>query len=138
MLSRGSVVAISCLCLAVACSGSWSASAAPSSVDEPRHAQDGRQIGRASWYGREHHGKRTASGTRFDMNALTAAHRSLPLGTVLRVENLENGRSVVVRVNDRGPYVKGRIIDLSMAAAGRLGLKEQGLGLVALRVVSAH
>jgi rare lipoprotein A len=122
----------------IACAGSGAASAAAPPASEPRHAQDWRQIGRASWYGREHHGKRTASGTRFDMNALTAAHRSLPLGTVLRVENLANGRSVVVRVNDRGPYVEGRIIDLSMAAAGRLGLKEQGLGLVALHVVSAH
>lgn len=130
-------MAVSGVCLIVACSGNWSVSAAPLETSEHRDAQDGRQVGRASWYGIEHHGKRTASGARFDMNALTAAHRSLPLGTMLRVKNLANGRSVVVRVNDRGPYVGGRIIDLSMAAAGRLGLKEQGLGLVSLTVVSA-
>jgi rare lipoprotein A len=130
-------MAVSGVCFIVACAGSCSASAAPSQVDEFRSSQDGREVGRASWYGIEHHGKRTASGARFDMNALTAAHRSLPLGTMLRVKNLANGRSVVVRINDRGPYVGGRIIDLSMAAAGRLGLKEQGLGLVSLTVVSA-
>ena len=71
------------------------------------------------------------------MNALTAAHRSLPLGTMLRVGNFANGRTVLVRVNDRRPYVDGRIIDLSMAAAGRLGLKAQGLGLVSLHIVPA-
>jgi rare lipoprotein A len=130
-------MAVSGVCFIVACSGSCSAAAAPSQVDEFRSPQDGRQVGRASWYGIEHHGKRTASGGRFDMNALTAAHRSLPLGTMLRVKNLANGRSVVVRVNDRGPYVGGRIIDLSMAAAGCLGLKERGLGVVSLTVVSA-
>lgn len=84
------------------------------------------QIGVASWYGSWHHGRRTASGARFDKEALTAAHRSLPLGTLVLVENLDNGRSIELRITDRGPYVEGRIIDLSLAAARRLGLEERG------------
>lgn len=88
--------------------------------------------GRASWYGRFHHGRRTASGERFDMYALTAAHRTLPLGTRLRVVNLENGRAVDVRINDRGPVIHDRIIDLSYAAARRLGGVEAGVFRVSL------
>lgn len=88
------------------------------------------EVGEASWYGRKHHGRRTASGERFDERALTAAHPSLPLGSRARVTNLENGRSVVVRVNDRGPYVGGRIIDLSRAAAKALGITEAGVARV--------
>jgi rare lipoprotein A len=94
------------------------------------------QIGMASWYGGRHHGRRTASGTRFDMEALTAAHRSLPFGTVVLVENLANGRSIELRITDRGPYLEGRIIDLSLAAARRLGLEQQGVGLVGLTILS--
>jgi rare lipoprotein A len=82
----------------------------------------GSSVGIASFYGKEFHGKRTASGDVFDMHKLTAAHRKLPFGTRVRVTNLENGRSVVVRVNDRGPFVKGRIIDLSYEAARRIGI----------------
>lgn len=78
-------------------------------------------LGRASWYGRGHHGRLTANGERFDMNALTAAHRTLPFGTRLHIVNLNNDRAVEVRINDRGPYVPGRIIDLSYAAARALG-----------------
>src|SRR5947209_915445 len=70
-----------------------------------------RQTGLASWYGRSHHGRTTANGERFDMNALTAAHRHLELGTVVRVTNLATGDSVRVRINDRGPYLKGRVLD---------------------------
>lgn len=81
-----------------------------------------RQVGNASWYGPGFHGKRTASGQRFDQNRLTAAHRRLPLGTRARVTNLVNGRKVDVTINDRGPYVGGRIIDLSRAAARRLAI----------------
>lgn len=128
------MMAVSGACLLVACS----ASAAANPKDEASPASGAwREVGRASWYGSEHHGKRTASGARFDMNGLTAAHRTLPLGTVLRVENLANGRSIMVRVNDRGPYVTGRIIDLSMAAASRIGLKDRGTGLVVLNIVPA-
>jgi rare lipoprotein A len=89
-----------------------------------------RQTGVASWYGPGFHGKRTASGERFDQNDLTAAHRQLPLGAEVKVTNLENGRSITVAINDRGPYVGGRVIDLSQAAAGRLGIVEDGLARV--------
>lgn len=84
------------------------------------------QTGSASWYGREFHGKKTASGERFDMNDMTAAHRVLPFGTMVRVKNFENGRSVTVRINDRGPYRGKRIIDLSHAAARDLGMLKSG------------
>lgn len=88
------------------------------------------QIGKASWYGRGFQGKRTATGERFDMNALTCAHPTLPLGSWLRVTNLRNSRSTFVRVNDRGPYETGAIIDLSYAAAQKVGL----LGRTPVRV----
>ena len=86
-----------------------------------------RQRGYASWYGPKFHGRRTASGEVFNMYSLTAAHRTLPLGTYVRVTNLKNGRSVVVKINDRGPFVRGRIIDLSYAAARRLGMVRDGV-----------
>jgi len=88
------------------------------------------QTGIASWYGRDFHGKRTANGERYDMHALSAAHTTLPLPSLVRVTNLENGRSVVVRVNDRGPFVKRRLIDLSWAAANALGYAGQGTARV--------
>jgi rare lipoprotein A len=89
-----------------------------------------RQTGVASWYGPGFHGKRTASGERFDQNDLTAAHRKLPLGSEVKVTNLENGRAITVEINDRGPYVKGRVIDLSKAAARRLGIVDDGVAKV--------
>ncbi|WP_036987538.1 septal ring lytic transglycosylase RlpA family protein [Pseudomonas sp. EGD-AK9] len=85
------------------------------------------ETGKASYYGDRHHGRKTASGERFDQHALTAAHRSLPFGTRVRVTNLSNERSVVVRINDRGPFVRGRIIDVSRAAAERLGMLRSGV-----------
>ena len=88
--------------------------------------------GKASWYGPGFQGRRTASGERFDMNALTAAHRTLPFGTLVRVRNSQNGREVVVRINDRGPWVGDRIIDLSKAAAAALGLLQGGEAPVVL------
>jgi rare lipoprotein A (peptidoglycan hydrolase) len=95
------------------------------------------EFGQASWYGGQHHGRTTASGARFDMNKMTAAHRTLPLGTNVRVTNLDNGRSVEVVVNDRGPYVGSRIIDLSREAARRLQMEHQGLAPVHIEQVSA-
>lgn len=86
--------------------------------------------GLASWYGRKFHGRRTANGEVYDMYAMTAAHRTLPLPSFARVHNPSNGRSIVVRVNDRGPFIKGRIVDLSYAAAQRLGV--HGLATVHL------
>lgn len=88
------------------------------------------QLGTASWYGPRFHGRKTANGEIFNQNKLTAAHRTLPLGTEVEVTNVKNGKSVEVRINDRGPYVRGRIIDLSRAAAIRLGIREQGLATV--------
>ena len=94
----------------------------------------GAEIGRgkASWYGPGFHGKRTASGERFDMNDLTAAHRTLPFGTRVRVRNIQNGLEVVVRINDRGPQIRDRIIDLSKAAAAALDLLQAGEAPVVL------
>ena len=93
------------------------------------------QIGQASYYGKKFHGRKTANGERFDMYAMTAAHRKLPFGTEVRVTNLVNGRSVVVRINDRGPFVRGRIIDLSYGAAKEIGLIQSGVAKVKLDIV---
>ncbi len=90
--------------------------------------------GVASWYGKRFHGRLTASGEPFDMQALTAAHPTLPFGTIVRVTNLKNRRTVDVRINDRGPYAKGRIIDLSYAAAKRLEMIDAGAIEVRLEV----
>ena len=94
-----------------------------------------KQVGIASWYGPGFHGKPTASGEVFDMNGISAAHKTLPLGTVVDVENLENGRTLQVRINDRGPFVRGRILDLSRAAAAELGMEAAGIARIRLRVV---
>ncbi len=93
------------------------------------------EVGLASWYGREHHGKRTASGEPFDMETFTAAHQSLPFGTWVRVTHLATGRAVTVRINDRGPWVGGRVIDLSRRAAHALGILGNGVARVRLEVV---
>jgi rare lipoprotein A (peptidoglycan hydrolase) len=98
---------------------------------EPTHTLQGV----ASWYGYPHHGRTTASGRRFDMYELTAAHRTLPLGTRLRVTNLRNGRSVEVIVTDRGPFVKNRVIDLSYAAARQIRMVGPGTVPVQLKVL---
>jgi rare lipoprotein A len=97
-------------------------------------ASDG-LAGIASWYGDHWQGRKTASGTRFDVKKLTAAHRTLPFNTRVRVTNLDNGKSVIVLVNDRGPYVDGRVIDLSTAAARRLGMVKKGLVPVRIEIV---
>ena len=91
------------------------------------------ETGQASWYGQQFNGRPTASGERFDMNALTAAHKTLPLPGLVEVTNLANGRRIVVRVNDRGPFVDGRIIDLSRGSAEALGLLSAGVGEVRVR-----
>jgi rare lipoprotein A len=90
------------------------------------------EVGTASWYGESFQGKQTASGEPYDMRDLTAAHPSLPLGTLVKVTNLKNGNAVVVRINDRGPVVDGRIIDVSYNAAQALGFKERGVQKVRL------
>ncbi|WP_447598952.1 septal ring lytic transglycosylase RlpA family protein [Nitrospira sp. Nam80] len=94
--------------------------------------------GVASWYGKEFHGRVAANGEVFDMTALTAAHRKLPLGSLVRVVNLVNGKQVHLRINDRGPYVAGRMLDVSHAAAVELGMVNAGTSVVHLEVVGQH
>jgi len=91
--------------------------------------------GIASWYGEEFHGRPTSSGEIYDMHALTAAHKLMPLGTVAKVTNLENGRSVTVKINDRGPFIDDRIIDLSYGSAGAIDMVETGLAPVEIEVL---
>lgn len=97
---------------------------------------DFRQTGRASWYGKGFHGRRTANGERFNMNEFTAAHRTLPLASYVRVTNQANGKSVVVKINDRGPFSRGRILDLSYAAAKVIGLVRAGTARVKIQGLS--
>ncbi len=94
------------------------------------------EVGVASWYGHPYHGRKAANGERYDMNRLTAAHRLLPFGTRVRIHNLRNARIVEVRITDRGPFVEGRLIDLSRAAARVLGFQRAGLERVRLEVLS--
>lgn len=110
-------------------------------MDNPGHTQDTDapvyvQRGVASWYGPGFHGRKTASGKRFNQHRLTAAHRTLPLGTKATVTNLENGNTVQVEITDRGPYVRGRILDLSKAAANQLGMTDDGTTTVRLVVTA--
>ncbi len=91
--------------------------------------------GVASYYGKDFHGRMTANGEIFDMYGLTAAHKTLPLNTIVRVTNLENGKSLILRINDRGPYVGGRILDCSYGAAKKLGYVTQGTTKVKIEVI---
>ena len=91
--------------------------------------------GTASYYGKRFHGRMTANGELFDMNAMTAAHKTLPFGTRVRVTNPVNGKSVVVRINDRGPFIRGRVIDVSRAAARKLGMIKRGHASVQLDII---
>ena len=94
------------------------------------------ETGIASWYGQDFHGKPTANGETYDMNAVTAAHRTLPLPSIVEVTNLENGRSIQIKVNDRGPFARGRIIDLSRRSAQLLGVEQQGTAKVRVRILA--
>jgi rare lipoprotein A len=120
---RGLAVAVITLGTLAGCA----VSPPPGDLDAP--------AGLASWYGPRHHGGLTASGEPFDMHELVAAHRTLPFGTQVRVINLDNGRTVVVRIVDRGPSVPGRVIDLSRAAAEALDMLDRGLARVRLQVL---
>jgi rare lipoprotein A len=102
------------------------------------HRQHWFQFGRASWYGHALQGLPTATGEAYDMNAMTCAHRTLPLGSLVRVTNLRNHRSLVVRVNDRGPMIETRVVDLSYAAAKRLGFSHRGTVRVRIDLVDAR
>jgi rare lipoprotein A len=109
---------------------------APSIAAPARDVPASSTLGLASYYGRQYNGRKTASGEIYDMRKMTAAHRSLPFGVKVRVTELSANRSVVVRINDRGPFSKGRIIDLSLAAAQRLGIVQTGTATVRLDIVA--
>ena len=103
---------------------------------EPLQTHEGfSQTGVASWYGKDFNGKKTSNGETYNMNAMTAAHKTLPLGVYVKVHNRDNGREAIVRVNDRGPFVKGRIIDLSYAAAKKLGVDVAGTAPVRIEAL---
>ena len=97
-----------------------------------------KMVGIASFYATKFNGRRTASGEKFNNNAMTAAHKSLPFGSKVQVTNVRNGKSVVVRINDRGPYVRGRIIDLSKAAAKKIGIGHAGTARVKLEILKKN
>ena len=103
----------------------------------PAPSFESAEVGLASWYGHPYHGRRAANGEIYNMNKLTAAHRSLPFGTLVRVRNLKNGRAVVVRITDRGPFPQGRIIDLSRTAARVVGMLKAGLMRVQVEILAA-
>lgn len=109
---------------------------APLAADAGKNTKDFKQKGVASYYADRFHGRKTASGAKYDKGAMTAAHKTLPLGTKVRVTNLKSGESIDVEINDRGPYVKGRVIDLSRRAAKELGVG--GLAQVQLEVLAAN
>jgi rare lipoprotein A len=137
------------LLLALALAASLAACAAPRPAPSPAPAPapvvrapapatpSFTQQGVASWYGQSHHGRRTASGEPYDMNDMTAAHRTLPFGTVVRVTRLDDGRAVKVRINDRGPHVANRIIDLSAQAARDIGITNNGTARVKIEQFAA-
>lgn len=112
-----------CVLVAALASGLFASIPAASAAD---------QCGGASWYGPGFHGKKTASGQKFNENAMTAAHKTLPFGTVVKVTDQRTGKSIKVTINDRGPFHKGRVIDLSKAAAAKLGTKNAGVGKVCI------
>ncbi|MBD3344386.1 MAG: septal ring lytic transglycosylase RlpA family protein [Chitinivibrionales bacterium] len=103
--------------------------------NNPKKSPSANTKGTASYYGKKFHGKKTANGERFDMHALTAAHKTLPFNTRVKVTNFNNNRSVIVRINDRGPFKKGRIIDLSRGAAKKIGLIQTGAAPVRLEIL---
>lgn len=109
----------------------------PEAPQTSQHRQHWFQFGRASWYGHALQGMPTANGETYDMNAMTCAHRTLPLGSLVRVTNLRNHRSLLLRVNDRGPMVDTRVVDLSYAAANRLGFSARGTARVRIDLVDA-
>ena len=104
---------------------------------DPKSPDGYTQVGIASWYGDKEHNNKTASGVRFNRYAYTAAHKSLPFGTIVRVTNLENGKDVVVEINDRGPFIRGRIIDLSYGSAKSIDLIRTGTAEVKVEVISS-
>jgi len=128
-------VAIVTLLVALGITASASDPSPSQTQDQASKGRRWYQIGQASWYGKYFQGKKTANGESYDMNGLTCAHRSLPLGSWIRVTNMKNRKSVFVRVNDRGPVPENRIIDLSFGAAKAVGLARSGVGKVKLETL---
>ena len=138
MTRRSILVSLAIAILALVTVGCATTTRRPAAPDSAGPEPGTRIDGLASWYGQQHQGRATASGEAFDMNKLTAAHRTLPFGTRLRVTNVDNGKSVVVRVNDRGPFAAGRILDVSLAAAKALGMVEAGVARVEIVVLAGR
>ena len=142
MPARRSIVLLTSLCLcahaAIAQSPANPDGRVDASIAKRSHATARKAVqrGKVSWYGRAFAGRKTASGERFDPSALTMAHRTLPLGSIVEVTNDANGKRVQLRVNDRGPYCKGRVADLSHAASERLGFADKGVIEATIRVVA--
>ena len=143
MPTRRSIAFLTSLCLCAHAAVAQSPAAPDSGVEAstanaPHAAKAPRTVqrGKVSWYGRAFAGRKTASGERFDPHALTMAHRTLPLGAIVEVTNDANGKRVQLRVNDRGPYCKGRVADLSRAASERLGFADKGVIEATIRVVA--
>lgn len=133
---RGALAVLSAL-IAAGCAAAGPANYGPSEpLPNCSEAGGYAETGTASWYGRPHHGRRTASGQVFDMHRLTAAHRTLPFGSRIRVTNIRNGRSVLLTVNDRGPFVGGRVLDVSYRAARELNFVRAGLAPVRLETIT--
>ncbi len=133
--ARTGVRVIAVLLVALVATASESAQLESLSREKTRQSQSKSETGVASYYAHKYHGKQTASGELFDMHALTAAHPTLEFGTRVKVTHLENSRSVTVRITDRGPFINGRVIDLSLAAAKQLQMVQAGLALVKLEIV---
>jgi rare lipoprotein A len=129
--------AVALLATAIACAHAPREPAGTAPAPAARPPGEAGEVGLASYYGRRFQGRRTASGTRYDMHAMTCAHRTAPFGARLRVTDVETGRSVVVTVNDRGPFRRGRVVDLSLAAARQLGIVKRGLAQVRVERLEA-
>ena len=133
MRSLRLIFLLAALVMAAGCAGSR-----PSIGTGPGSHEGSEAVGFASFYGSEFHGRPTASGKRYDADGLSAAHRTLPFGTRVRLTNLKNGRSVVVTITDRGPFRRGRIVDVSRRAARELGFLRAGVARVRLEVISGR
>jgi len=134
------VVLATVLLFSAACAGKeapvvFPAAPTPSLAPVPARGQVYRETGTAAWYGKEFHGKKTASNEVFDSEGISAAHRTLPLGVMVRVTNLENSKSIKVKINDRGPFIKSRILDLSYGAAQELGFAAHGITQVKIETL---
>lgn len=136
MRTRGIAIALF-VAIAAACGSSAQEGRSRTTISRSRPTQRRGEIqrGKASWYGNQFHGRKTASGERMNQHDLTAAHRTLPFGTKVRVVNQRNGKAVIVRINDRGPYGRGRIIDLSKEAAKRIDMIRSGIVPVTVEII---